>query len=98
MAVCGCAKTGGSGCAIIKGERKLIAMDYEKILPDMLVADILQKWPQAVPVFISHQMACVGCSMSIFETLASAASIYQLPVLLLVEEISAKIEQNGEDL
>ncbi len=42
----------------------------------MSVADLLRDWPQTIPVFLKHRMACVGCSMSSFETLKDAARIY----------------------
>ena len=40
------------------------------------VADLLREFPQTIPVFLKHQMACVGCSMSAFETVQSAACVY----------------------
>ena len=42
----------------------------------MSVSDLLRDWPQTIPVFLKYRMACVGCSMSSFETLKDAARIY----------------------
>jgi len=44
----------------------------------MTVADLLANYPEAIPVFLSNKMSCVGCSMAAFETLADAARIYDL--------------------
>jgi hybrid cluster-associated redox disulfide protein len=57
----------------------------------MSVYDLLNNWPQAIPVFIQHRMACVGCSMSSFETLGDAAKIYGIAPDVLLEEISQAI-------
>lgn len=52
----------------------------------MSVADLLNHYPQVIPVFLNHHMACVGCSMSSFETLHDAARIYGIePQVFLVE-------------
>ncbi len=54
------------------------------------ISDLLRDYPQAIPVFLKHRMACVGCSMSAFETIESAASIYGLaPDVFLNEVIGA---------
>ena len=44
----------------------------------LVVADVLSRWPQTVPVFLRHHMICVGCAMSRFETLEEIAVIYRL--------------------
>jgi len=75
-------------------------MDEDRLLnftvsPDMIVADILSTWPGAIPVFLKHQMSCVGCSMAAFETLADALHIYNLPVDDFLTEIEAALREAG---
>ena len=53
------------------------------------VENTLRLVPQAATVFLDHQMACVGCVMSCFDTLADAALIYGMPVETLLTEIRA---------
>lgn len=38
-------------------------------------------------VFLRYHMACIGCSMAAFETLAEAARIYKIPLERLVSEL-----------
>jgi len=64
-----------------------MTMSLASIVPQMTVADLLNTWPAAVPVFIHRQMACVGCSMSRFETLSDAARIYGQDLESLLSEI-----------
>ena len=42
----------------------------------LIVADVMNSWPETVPVFISHRMACPGCVMAPFMTVTEAALEY----------------------
>lgn len=55
------------------------------------VADLLRDYPATIPVFLKHQMACVGCSMSSFETVRSAAGVYGIAPETLLGELRAAI-------
>jgi hybrid cluster-associated redox disulfide protein len=66
-------------------------MEPEMLSPSWIVADLLKKWPETIPVFIKHRMACVGCAMSSFETLKDAASIYRLPCQQLLDDLQKSI-------
>lgn len=55
--------------------------------PDQVIDEVLKTWPTTIPVFMRHKMACVGCSMAPFETVAEAASTYGLQVRGFVEEL-----------
>ena len=56
-------------------------------LSDRTIEAILAEQPAAAHVFLRHGMACVGCSMSRFDTLAEAARIYGVPEAELLAEI-----------
>jgi hybrid cluster-associated redox disulfide protein len=49
-----------------------------EITPETSVSELVHLHPQVIPVFLRHQMACVGCSMSAFDTLADAARAYAI--------------------
>ena len=51
---------------------------------DMTIAQLLETDPGTAAVLLRHGMACPGCAMAPFETLAEAAREYgeDLPVLL----------------
>jgi hybrid cluster-associated redox disulfide protein len=46
------------------------------LAPDRVIADVLTAWPQTIRVFLDHQMACVGCTMAGFDTVADAVASY----------------------
>lgn len=66
----------------------------------MTIAEILERWPQTVPIFLHYQTYCVGCSMNIFETLEDAMGIYQLHQTDFLQDLERSIQMtqntNGE--
>jgi hybrid cluster-associated redox disulfide protein len=50
----------------------------ESALADLMVAEVLGRWPGTVPVFIRYRLACVGCMMARFERLADVPRVYGL--------------------
>ncbi len=62
---------------------------------ELSVADVLNRWPQTIAVFLRHRMACVGCAMSTFETLASAAAIYDLDLADFMAELNTIIQSSN---
>ncbi|NMB69033.1 MAG: DUF1858 domain-containing protein [Chloroflexi bacterium] len=58
----------------------------------ILMADLMSAWPQVIPVLLARRMACVGCDMARFETLADAARIYGLDLKLLMVDLNRVIE------
>ena len=53
---------------------------------------MLERWPQTIPVFLRHRMACIGCAMAPFETLADVAAIYSLPLSRFLNELQQTIQ------
>ena len=48
---------------------------------------LLEARPNAARILMRHGMACVGCVMARFETLAEAAREYRLDLACLLEEL-----------
>jgi hybrid cluster-associated redox disulfide protein len=69
-------------------------MNGLEINSQISMADLLNRWPKAVPVLIRRRMYCVGCSMSPFETVEEAARIYGLAAEELIAEIITEV--NGQ--
>jgi hybrid cluster-associated redox disulfide protein len=60
-----------------------------------IVADLLEGWPAAVPVFLKHRLGCAGCAMAPFDTLADVARVYQLDPQAFLAELEGAIGVNG---
>lgn len=46
--------------------------------PDLPLAELIERWPDTVPVFLRHKMLCVGCLISPFHTIVDACAEYNL--------------------
>lgn len=67
-------------------------MPYQaKISPEMSVDALLSAYPRLAEVFIAQRMACVGCTVSGFHTLAQAAAIYGIELAVLMSELQDKL-------
>lgn len=53
--------------------------------------ELLRTFPVAAQVFIRHRMACVGCEVARFESLAEACQIYGKDPEKIAAEIRAVI-------
>ncbi len=60
--------------------------------PNQRVAEAMARWPRTIRVFLHHEMACVGCWIGPFETLAEVAIIYGLDADAFLRELAAAIE------
>ncbi|MBN9364226.1 MULTISPECIES: DUF1858 domain-containing protein [unclassified Devosia] len=66
-------------------------MKYEQF-SELCVAEIMQRWPPTMGVFIDFGMHCVGCPIAVFHTLADAADEHGLSLAELAREVEAAIE------
>ena len=62
---------------------------------DMLIGELLEKFPQAAPVLMSIGMHCLGCPSAQAESLADAAMVHGLDADDLVDKINAFLEANA---
>ena len=63
-------------------------------LDGMMVAEVMERWPVSVGVFNRRRMACPGCVMAPFMTVAEAAISYGLSP----EELEADLVEATEGL
>ncbi|KAA0680692.1 DUF1858 domain-containing protein [Roseomonas genomospecies 6] len=60
-----------------------------------LVEDVLERWPSTLSVFLRHRMACPGCPMARFQTVAEVADDYGLDTAALLNEFALAIAGKG---
>lgn len=63
----------------------------------MTISEILDDWPEIIPIFLNHRMACVGCSLADFMTLEDALEIYHLNKESFIEEIENAIRSQKSE-
>lgn len=59
--------------------------------PSDPVGHVLDRWPQTIRVFLTHRMACPGCLVLRFHTVAEAADCYGLDTAALLDELAQAI-------
>jgi hybrid cluster-associated redox disulfide protein len=64
------------------------------ITPDLLMGEILTKWPETLPVFIHYRMTCIGCYMSPFDTLEDALIVHSLPLDEILIALNQRVAEN----
>ena len=66
------------------------------ITKDMAIGEIVQKFPQTVPVFLKHGLMCFGCAVARFENLEQGARAHGIDVEALVTDLNAAVPQAQE--
>ncbi|MDD2587216.1 MAG: DUF1858 domain-containing protein [Syntrophomonadaceae bacterium] len=64
------------------------------VTKDMIIKDIVEKYPYTLPVFGQFNMGCLGCSGALFETLEQGAMAHGIDVDAMLKAINAMIEKN----
>ena len=67
-------------------------MEHAQLTADLTVTEVMDRWPQTIPVFFRYRMACVGCPIASFETLAEVAAIYGLDLDCFVSKLQQTIQ------
>lgn len=70
-------------------------MDQANPLARMTIENLLDAHPQVTAVFIRRRMACVGCALSSYCTLAYAAHVYDISLPSLVAECQDTINSRS---
>ena len=71
-------------------------MECPQIDAALTVAEVVTRWPQTIPVFMRYRMACVGCAIAPFETLAEVAEVYGLELSCFLSELEQMIDRTEE--
>lgn len=62
------------------------------ITKEMGIVEVVQKYPEAVEVFQSFGMGCLGCVAARFESIAQGANAHGIDADKLVEELNKAVE------
>ncbi len=63
------------------------------ITKDMIIKDIVEKYPETLNVFGQFNMGCLGCSGALFETLEQGANAHGIDVNAMVKALNEKINK-----
>ena len=60
---------------------------------DTNIDDLIEQFPGVASVFVRHRMACVGCDLARFDSVADACQWYGVAPATLLAEIREVIER-----
>ncbi|RWC26637.1 DUF1858 domain-containing protein [Mesorhizobium sp.] len=59
---------------------------------DMIIDEIMRKWPATVAVLLDHRMLCVGCPIGTFHSVAEACHEHHVDESLFLADLEAAIQ------
>lgn len=62
-------------------------METPRIAAETNADELLTHWPRATSVFLRRRMACPGCPLARFETVAEICAIYHQPLQSFLVEL-----------
>jgi hybrid cluster-associated redox disulfide protein len=64
-----------------------------KVSRDMGIQDVVDKFPQLVPVFFKYGLGCLGCAAARFESIEQGAMAHGIDVDALMKDLNLALEQ-----
>ncbi len=64
------------------------------ITGEMSIMDIVNEYPEVLPIFREYGMGCIGCMAARFENLAQGAEVHGIDVEQLVADLNAAIKKD----
>jgi hybrid cluster-associated redox disulfide protein len=64
------------------------------ITGDMSIVDIVNEYPEVLPVFRNYGMGCIGCMAARFENLAQGAEVHGIDIEALLEDLNSAIKKD----
>lgn len=61
------------------------------ISKEMTIEEIIQRYPQTIPVFAHFGLECVGCQIASYEALEHGAGVHHVDVEQLLKELNAVV-------
>ena len=68
-------------------------MAKEKITEDMNIRDVIEKYPEVIPIFAKHDMGCIGCIAASFEKIGDIATVHGIDVKKFVKELNDAVNK-----
>lgn len=66
------------------------------ITKDMPIGEVVQRYPQTVPVFLQHGLFCFGCAVAQFENLEQGALAHGIDTDALLADLNKVAAEQDE--
>lgn len=61
------------------------------ITKSMPIGEVVQKYPETIPVFLEHGLMCFGCAVARFENIEQGALSHGIEVDALVKDLNTAV-------
>jgi len=68
-------------------------MTENPITENMNIKEVIEKYPQVVPIFAKYNMGCIGCVAANFEKLSDIAAVHGVDVKVFVKELNEALQK-----
>ncbi|MDO9081367.1 MAG: DUF1858 domain-containing protein [Desulfuromonadales bacterium] len=58
---------------------------------EMTIEEIIQRYPQTIPIFARFGLECVGCQIASYEALEHGAGVHHVDVEQLLKELNSVV-------
>ncbi len=72
--------------------KKTKTKEKQLITKSMTIAEVVNKFPKVIPILMKYGMHCIGCPMSMQETLEQGLSAHGMKIDRIIDELN-KIAQ-----
>ncbi len=68
-------------------------MPDEKIDENMNIREVIEKYPETVPIFGKYNMGCIGCIAASFEKIKDIAAVHGVDVEAFLKDLNEAVNQ-----
>ena len=68
--------------------------EQKKITKEMVINDVLKKYPQTAEIFLKHGFHCLGCMAATFETIEQGAEVHGITAEELIEDLNKAVKES----
>ena len=65
----------------------------EKITKDMVLGEVIMKYPRTMEVFFKYNLPCAMCHFASGETIEQAAELHEVNLVKLLKELNKTVEK-----
>ena len=65
----------------------------EKITKDMVLGEVIMKYPRTMEVFFKYNLPCAMCHFASGETIEQAAELHEVDLDKLLKELNKSVEK-----
>lgn len=77
----------------VKTKKAVKSAKKIEIKPNMIIAEVIEKYPEAIKVFYDYGITCVGCFLASSETIEQGIGAHGLDVKKFIKDLNEIVNQ-----